>query len=215
MRIWILSTVLLLYAFPVDAQFSGRPRIYSREDWRADESLLYREDNLQPRHIEVDTLRSDHVHRGEDCNGNLKKYPNEFRVLRTITQENGKALRWPRRYSPQVRQIIIHHTAQNLKGNRRSGVEQMRALYEYHAVQRGWGDIGYHYVIDEGGRIYEGRSGGKGVVGAHAYCHNVGTIGVAMMGNFNEDKPSQRQVQDRGTNVAWGLLSTNSSIIKP
>jgi hypothetical protein len=57
------------------------------------------------------------------------------------------------------------------------------------------GGIGYHFVVDENGQIYEGRQGGKFVVGGHAYCNNVGTIGIVLLGNFEIEQPSQKQAQ--------------------
>ena len=48
----------------------------------------------------------------------------------------------------------------------------LRAIYQYHAVSRGWGDIGYNYIIGQRGQIYEGRAGGDYVVGAHAAWNN-------------------------------------------
>jgi len=64
-------------------------------------------------------------------------------------------------------------------------------------VRRGWGDIGYHLVIDEAGTVYEGRTGtaavldgGPAVVGGHVYGHNRGTLGIALLGTLNERPPS-------------------------
>jgi hypothetical protein len=123
-------------------------------------------------------------------------FPNDFATSQTITHDaSGKKYRWAQRYSPKVKLLVVHHTAQKIAGDTRPPVERMRALYEYHANSRGWGDIGYHYIIDEQGGIYEGRNGGKNVVGGHVYCGNVGTAGIALMGNFEEEQPTQQQIQ--------------------
>ncbi|MBI5147594.1 MAG: N-acetylmuramoyl-L-alanine amidase, partial [Parcubacteria group bacterium] len=49
-------------------------------------------------------------------------------------------------------------------------------------------DIGYNYVIDQDGRVYEGRYGGDGVVAGHAYGYNTGSIGIALLGNYQTNE---------------------------
>ena len=87
---------------------------------------------------------------------------------------------------PQIeplQKIIIHHTAtQNFAEDPAAGV---RAVFYYHAVTQGWGDIGYNYLIDVAGNVYEGRKGGDGVVGTHALRFSHGSIGIALLGDFS------------------------------
>lgn len=96
---------------------------------------------------------------------------------------------WPRSYSP-VRKIIVHHTASTNGPADPAAV--VRAIYYYHAIQQGWGDIGYNYLIDNDGRVYEGRTGGAGVVGGHAEKYNRGSIGIALIGSFTGADPSPK-----------------------
>jgi len=109
-------------------------------------------------------------------------------------------LDWPAEYEwPE--KIIIHHTAGNTGES--DPAATIRAIYYWHAVVLGWGDIGYNYLIDQSGNIYEGRAGGDGVVAAHAYrsanCakqrfggaeneagFNRGTIGISVLGNYED-----------------------------
>lgn len=63
-------------------------------------------------------------------------------------------------------------------------------IYKFHAHNRGRGDIGYNFLIDPFGNIYEGRAGGKGVVAAHTDWNNTSTIGIALMGNFDVEEPT-------------------------
>ena len=60
----------------------------------------------------------------------------------------------------------------------------VRAIYYYHAVTLGWGDLGYHYLIDNQGNLYQGRYGtevnGLVVKGAHALGYNKNTMGVSI-----------------------------------
>ena len=67
----------------------------------------------------------------------------------------------------------------------------MRSIYRYHTITRGWGDIGYNYIIGPcSGNIYQGRAGGWGVKGAHAGKFNAKTIGIMVMGNYqNQEVP--------------------------
>lgn len=90
-------------------------------------------------------------------------------------------MRWGAQYA-EPKMFVIHHTAGSQGGSDPGAV--MRGIYYYHSVIRGWGDIGYNYVIDEHGNIYEGRAGGEKVVGGHAYGYNTGTIGISVMGNY-------------------------------
>ncbi|MFA5188230.1 MAG: N-acetylmuramoyl-L-alanine amidase [Patescibacteria group bacterium] len=94
---------------------------------------------------------------------------------------NGQDL-WPEEYyTPQ--KFVIHHTA-----GEKANVDPkstIRAIQYYHAKVRGWGDIGYNYLIDSKGNIYEGRAGGEGTVGGHAYLRNRNTIGIAILGCYD------------------------------
>jgi hypothetical protein len=103
-----------------------------------------------------------------------------------------------------VQLTTVHHTA--TRNNDPNPEGTVRAIYEYHTVDRGWDDIGYNYLIDEDGRVYEGRwsgedstrceGGGDGsdfahfgdgdqaVRGAHAGGYNTGNVGVALLGEF-------------------------------
>ena len=112
---------------------------------------------------------------------------------------------WPPEYE-EVKKIIIHHTASTVRDVNGDGAldgsdyrELVRAIYHYHASSKKWGDIGYQYIIDPDGTIYEGRFGGDGVVGGHAYrsraCtkfgpsnmpFNKGTIGISLLGTYQD-----------------------------
>lgn len=99
----------------------------------------------------------------------------------------------------QVKKIVIHHTASLQLPEDSDGTGQykgkVRDIYRFHVFnakweeypglpQRGWGDIGYHYLIDPNGNIYQGRYGKNGVIGAHVYGFNERTIGIAILGTY-------------------------------
>ena len=81
--------------------------------------------------------------------------------------------------------IVVHHTALPLS----DGPLEIQQL---HMQERGCADIGYHFVIDAQGRIYEGRA--INVRGAHTGGQNYGKIGIVLMGNFEVDEPSEAQL---------------------
>lgn len=100
---------------------------------------------------------------------------------------------WPLQHAP-VRAIVIHHTGRG--SDDPDPLSRLRRVQRFHAVERGWGDIGYSFVVLEDGRVAEGRSGSasapapQGVVAGHAYGHNPGTVGVALAGRFHEKAPT-------------------------
>ncbi|MFC1632731.1 N-acetylmuramoyl-L-alanine amidase [Patescibacteria group bacterium] len=108
-------------------------------------------------------------------------------VSGVITREQWGAdpawMTWTPQYS-NIKLAIIHHTAGSADAD---PAVTMRSIYFYHAVTRGWGDIGYNYVVDPQGRIYEGRDGGDNVIGAHALGFNTGSLGISLMGNYEND----------------------------
>lgn len=91
--------------------------------------------------------------------------------------------------------FVIHHT-EAIEGE--DGIERMRNIFDYHATVRKWGDIGYNYVIDSDGTVYEGRKGGNGVRGAHSLNsfngknYNYGSIGIAVIGDYDKEKLSDK-----------------------
>ncbi|MFH0854413.1 MAG: N-acetylmuramoyl-L-alanine amidase [bacterium] len=94
---------------------------------------------------------------------------------------------WSEEYAG-IKKIIIHHTAGSVGAD--NPMNTLQAVYKWHARNLGWGDVGYNYLIDSSGNIYEGRYGGDGVIGAHAYDDsreigwNRGTIGISILGTY-------------------------------
>ena len=79
----------------------------------------------------------------------------------------------------EINEIIIHCSA--TPPDMDIGVEEIR---EWHR-QRGWSDVGYHEVIRRNGLREHGRPLNE--IGAHAYGHNVNSIGICLVGGTNAD----------------------------
>ncbi len=200
------SLVPALSSFAAE-QNIGLKGMRTRSEWGADDSYLFAskrgEETSEP---QVNTSKGDNGvqiggtgqpdRRMKDCEDAVKNYPDEFKTVSTIKKDpNGLSYLWPLQYSSKVRLLTVHHSALAVKGDPRPAAERVRALYKYHAINKGWGDIGYNFIVDEDGVVYEGRKGGHGVVAGHAYCNNVGTIGIVLLGNFEVETPTLAQVR--------------------
>lgn len=104
-----------------------------------------------------------------------------------------------------VRRITIHHTATAGKNGaaRSEAVALLRSIQFSHQSERLWADIGYHYLIDAAGRVWEGRV--ESLQGAHAGNReaNRGNLGVALLGDFERSAPGPEQEA-----ALVGLLAT-------
>lgn len=88
--------------------------------------------------------------------------------------------RWPPTYQ-SVTHIVINHTA--TPNSASNWTKVVRSIWNYHANILGWGDVGYHYLVDPDGNPYEGRAGGADVVGAYD-GFNRGSMGLGYIGCY-------------------------------
>jgi hypothetical protein len=112
-----------------------------------------------------------------------------------------EANRW---WLPEYR--VIHHLALHHTGASSGGADPaaaVRSIYHYHAVVLDWGDVGYHYLVDWAGNVYEGRYGGPHVVGGHIRGHNPGVEGIGALGNYDSAWPSDGLLQALRGLLAW------------
>ena len=106
-----------------------------------------------------------------------------------------------------LRMAFVHHT-ENPNGYSAGEVPAMlRAIYAFHRYVRGWNDIGYNFVIDSYGRIFEARAGGidEPVIGAHAGGYNYASTGVAVLGEFMSSPISAAAAGALERLLAWKL----------
>ncbi len=103
--------------------------------------------------------------------------------------------KWEREYY-SLRAMFVHHTVTGVNNTDPAAI--VRAIYYYHAITQGWGDIGYHYLVDQYGNIYQGRYGtevnGLVVKGGHALGYNNNTMGISLIGDFTNQSPPSAQV---------------------
>lgn len=101
----------------------------------------------------------------------------------------------PARMNPlgAVKRITVHHDAEYSSATSQSAcAARLDSIRRYHQDSRGWGDIGYHYVIDRAGRVWEGRP--IAYQGAHVKNRNENNIGVVCLGNFDLQTPTTAQL---------------------
>ncbi|HET7734737.1 MAG TPA: FG-GAP-like repeat-containing protein [Nocardioidaceae bacterium] len=107
----------------------------------------------------------------------------------------------------EVHAGFVHHTV-NANGYTRAEVPSiLRGIYAYHTQSRGWSDIGYNFLVDRFGRIWEGRYGGVGrpAVGAHTLNYNEYAFAMSAIGNFENVEPSAAMLDAYGRLFAWKL----------
>jgi hypothetical protein len=124
--------------------------------------------------------------------------------------------------NPQVmgwapfRKIVVHHTAS--PNNVKDPAAVVRFGYDLHVVQRGFTDIGYHFLISPDGQIFEGRrarkygkselhtgedGSGNAIIGGHTKGRNAGSCGIALIGNFMKSSPSAAALGSLVHLTAW------------
>lgn len=103
--------------------------------------------------------------------------------------------------------VVVHHTVSTNSYSCKSVPSMLRGIQAYHMRSNGWNDIGYNFVIDRCGGIWEARQGGilSAVVGAHTAGFNTNTVGIAMLGTYASARPSQAAQRSLQKLIAWRL----------
>jgi hypothetical protein len=115
------------------------------------------------------------------------------------------------KWMPQITNVthlIIHHTATS--NNATDWPAVVRAIWTDHKYNNGWGDIGYNWLIDPNGVIYQGRSWWingddtpKDIIGAHFCGKNAYTVGIALLGTFTTVSPTTSALNSLKNILAW------------
>jgi flagellar hook assembly protein FlgD len=103
--------------------------------------------------------------------------------------------------------VFVHHTDSGNDYKRDEAASIVRGVYYYHTRSLHWSDVGYNFLIDRYGTVYEGRYGGvtKGVIGAQVLGFNTGSVGVSVMGTYSKTTPTAASVRALEGLLAWKL----------
>ncbi|MCS6982579.1 MAG: N-acetylmuramoyl-L-alanine amidase [Candidatus Absconditabacterales bacterium] len=174
------------------AIFQGIIRAYEE---RERQHALLRQTNFDA-WLQEEQKRHEARKREDDRNAwLLQSFSEKFSINNRINNIFGEPLRWPQTYHFNKTEIIIHHTAGEVPTDQSitDEIAEIQRIYRFHTHSRARGDIGYNFIIGPSGRIYEGRAGGPGVIGAHAQYNNTTSIGISLMGNFEVQSVPQAQ----------------------
>ena len=106
-----------------------------------------------------------------------------------------------------IKGVVVHHTAGSNSYSKSQSASIIRDIYAYHTKTLGWCDIGYNFLIDKYGQIFEGRWGGidMPIHGSHATDWNTNTMGVSFMGNYDTAAPPSVMLNAGADLIAWKL----------
>ncbi|MBU6532111.1 peptidoglycan recognition protein family protein [Streptomyces mayonensis] len=110
-------------------------------------------------------------------------------------------------YTKKVRAAFVHHSATGNNYRCSQAPSVIRSIYRYHVRSTGWRDLGYNFLVDRCGQIYEGRAGGvsKPVLGAHTLGFNSDSMGIAVLGTYSDGEPSAAALKAIARLTAWKL----------
>lgn len=106
-----------------------------------------------------------------------------------------------------VKLAVVHHTAGQNNYSQGSVPGIINGIQAYHQNANGWSDIGYNFLVDRFGGIWEGRAGSIDLasVGAHAQGFNTGSVGVSVLGDYTKTSPSPQAIEAVSKVAAWRL----------
>ncbi|MGW2820413.1 N-acetylmuramoyl-L-alanine amidase [Streptomyces sp. NPDC001443] len=107
----------------------------------------------------------------------------------------------------KIKAVVLHHTATSNDYTCAQAPAVIRSIYAYDVQELTWKDIGYNFLVDKCGTIYEGRKGGvdRPVMGAHAYGFNSETTGISIIGDYSTLAPSKEAMTAVARLAAWKL----------
>jgi flagellar hook assembly protein FlgD len=110
-------------------------------------------------------------------------------------------------YAERLRFAVVHHTAGTNSYTPAQSAAIVRGIQRYHVLGNGWNDIGYNFLVDKYGQVFEGRGGGidRNVVGAHAQGFNTGSVGVSVLGTYQATRVSSSARAAIVKLLAWRL----------
>lgn len=204
-KIWIFSLILIwLVVWNLSSAEKWNltwVTIISRAEWWADESIRFRS-TPRPSKSTSSSDMTEEQKKAEEISKirntwMAKNFPLEWKYETTNTMMWNHYLIYPDYFNYHKNKIIIHHTAVAYDPKRTINdvKKQLQDIYKYHTFNRDFGDIGYNFLIDQMWNIYEWRAGGQWAVWMHASSNNVTSVWIALMWNFQNDKPTVEQMK--------------------
>jgi hypothetical protein len=128
-------------------------------------------------------------------------------ITRTAWHANERIRRDNPSYARTLNDVIVHHTAGAGPSTPAQSAAIVRGIMTYHVLGNGWDDIGYNFLVDRFGQVFEGRYGGieRNVIGAHAQGFNTGSSGIAIIGTYSGAGPSAAARTALTRLIAWRL----------
>ncbi|QOV41501.1 FG-GAP repeat protein [Streptomyces ferrugineus] len=121
----------------------------------------------------------------------------------------------PPSYIDKVQAVFVHHTVGSNSYSCAQSASLVRGIMAYHTDVNGWNDLGYNFLVDKCGQVFEGRAGGADlpVQGAHTYGFNSYSTGIAILGDFQGDpdkgippgRPTRATLESVARVAAWKL----------
>ncbi|MFJ5729657.1 peptidoglycan recognition protein family protein [Streptomyces paradoxus] len=113
----------------------------------------------------------------------------------------------PPTYTGNTKAMFVHHTAGTNAYTCSQSASIVRGVFLYHVKSNGWNDIGYHFLVDKCGTVFEGRAGGidKPVLGAHTYGFNTATSSVSVLGDYSTAVAGAAVRESVAKVAAWKL----------
>ena len=136
-----------------------------------------------------------------------KKAPKPDIVRRRAWGANEKWRNGGPWFNRTIQQVHVHHTVNSNDYLPEDVPALLRGIYRYHTKSLGWSDVGYNFLVDRFGGIWQGRAGGSAlpVRGAHTLGFNSTSTGIAVIGNFEEVVPERPVISSIVQLAAWKL----------
>jgi len=127
-----------------------------------------------------------------------------------IGRDVWEAGRCPPRAAPsygEVQLAFVHHTVSANEYTAADSAGIVLSICKYHRDSNGWNDLGYNFIVDRFGQIFEGRAGGvdQAVIGAQAEGYNRVSTGIANLGTFSDVPQSEAALTAMGQLIGWKL----------
>jgi len=138
-------------------------------------------------------------------------------ITRKAWGANEKIRRDNPEYAKTLAAAIVHHTAGAGPTTPAQSAAIVRGVYTYHVKGNGWDDVGYNFLVDRFGQVFEGRYGGieRNVVGAHAEGFNTGSVGIALLGSYSGAPPTAAARDALTRLISWRMDVAHVDLASP